>query len=221
MGVVYSPEFIAGDDARYVTELYQLFLGREPSLAETDLLVTDLELGRGRLGLVTPLTRSEHWVGGTLDELYQNVLGRAADDDGRRYWLDEIAGGLEIEALGTYFYGSQEYANRAGSTSAYVTGLYWALLNRPPDDEGLAYWTDLLDRGQATPPDVANGFYASIESRRDRADAMIRRIFGSSPDDAERERWAERLAQVGDGAVAAELASSSSFYHLVVDGPEP
>ena len=220
-GSVYSPEFLGGGDARYIGGLYQLFLGRQPSPEEVDLRVSALEQGARRLDLTTELSRSAHWSGSAVDDLYRAVLGRPPDPDGRAYWMGEIGAGLQLQDLGTYFYGSDEYARRAGSTEAYVTTLYHELLGRPPDGDGLRYWTDLLATGAARPADVANGFYASVESRRDRAAALHQRIFSRQPSVEEREAWAERLAALGDGGLAAEMAASAQYYHLAVDGPDP
>ncbi len=221
VGSVYSPAFINSGDARFVSAIHQLFLGREPSTVEIDLDVTALEQGARRSGLTETMARSEYWSGASIDEMYRNALGREPDAEGRGYWLTEIGNGLQLQDLGTYFYGSAEYAAAAGGTEAYVAGLYNVLLQRAPDLDGLEYWTELLDTGQATPPDVAHGFYASIESRRDRAAALYRRILGDEPNDEDRQYWAERLLSAGDAGVAAELAASSDYYRLVVEGPEP
>ena len=77
---------------------------------------------------------------------------------------------------------------------------------RPPDAGGRAYWIDLLDRGLANPDDVANAFYRSIESRRDRARAMHALVLGHEPGASLAQRLAERLATIDDLALAAELA---------------
>ncbi len=221
VGSVYSPAFLSGGDARFVASLYRLFLGRSPTSVEIDLDVTALEQGSRRRDLAGRMARSDHWAGATLDQMYLDVLGRNPDPDGRAYWLAEIRGGLKLQDLGTYFYGSREYADAAGSPEGYVTGLYEVLLDRPPDPEGLAYWVGLLESGASTPPDAASGFYASIESRRDRVDRLYGQILGRSPSSETREYWAERLPAMGDTGLAAQLAASAEFYRLAVDGPDP
>lgn len=220
-GSVYSPEFTNGDDAKFIRAIHQLLLGTEPSTVEVELEVTALEQGTSRSALTEVMARSDYWSGSSIDEIYRNVLEREADADGRSYWLTEIQRGLQLQDLGTYFYGSAEFAAKAGGTEAYVADLYNLLLQRAPDLDGLEYWVGLLESGQALPPDVAHGFYASIESRRERASALYQRVFGEVPDDDDRQYWAERLLAVGDAGVAAELAASSDYYSLVVDGPEP
>lgn len=221
VGTVYSPSFVNGDTSRFISSAYGLFAGRAPTSIELDLEATDLEQGASRVDLTSALATSEFWTGAKLDQMYRDVLDRNPDPEGRAYWLSEIGGGLTLQDLGTYFYGSQEYANAAGSTEAYVTGLYNVLLNRAPDPDGLAYRVGVLGSGEAKPPDVANGFYASIESRRDRVAALHQQILGAAPNDEETTSWADRLLAVGDVGVAAEMAASNEYYRLAVDGPEP
>ncbi|MEM6680594.1 MAG: DUF4214 domain-containing protein, partial [Pseudomonadota bacterium] len=48
-----------------------------------------------------------------LDQLYSNILGRAADPSGRDYWLGEMAAGLDRGTLVYFMATSPE--NRAGS----------------------------------------------------------------------------------------------------------
>ncbi|MEL6984951.1 MAG: DUF4214 domain-containing protein, partial [Actinomycetota bacterium] len=136
VGIVYAPAFLASGDANYVRRLHQLFLGRTASESEIDLAVTRLEQGDDRIDLTAPMSRSDHWAGSSLDQMYRDVLRRDPDPDGRQYWMGQIGSGLTIQDLGTYFYGSAEYAASAGSNEAYVRGLYQALLGREPDAEG-------------------------------------------------------------------------------------
>lgn len=221
VGVLYQQRFLDGDDARFVASIHRLFQGRQPSVETIDLDVTGLEQGADRIDFTTVMARSEHWSGASLDRMYRDVLGREPDVEGRAYWLGQIADGLNLQDLGTYFYGSNEYATGAGSSDAYVTGLYNALLGRQPDSDGLAYWTDLLDSGSASPPDVANGFYASVESRRDRAASLYQQVLGTPPTEEARDFWADKLLSVGDAGVAAELAASSEYYDLAAAGGTP
>lgn len=220
IGLIYREEFLSSGDARFVQRLHRTFLGRDATNAEIDLGVTSLEQGSDRIDLVEPLVRSEQWVGSALDQMYRDVLGREPDPEGRAYWMGEIERGLELHDLGIYFYGSVEYARSAGSHTAYVRRLYESLLHRAPDDEGLAYWTDELASGRALPPDIAAGFYVSVESRRDRASRLVQRILGSTPTAEERDALAGRLAQLGDVGLAADLAASSDFYDLASAGPD-
>ena len=218
VGMAYRSEFTDGEDAVYVQAINQLFADRSLGVEDLHLTVTDLEQGIDRDDLTSVLARSEHWSGAGVDHLYRDALGREPDGGGRAYWLGQIAAGLNLQDLGTYFYGSVEYADAAGSRQGFVTGLYQALLGRDPDADGLAYWVGQLDSGVAGPPDVANGFYASLESRRERAIRIHRDVMGFEPEPEDRDRWADRLLVVGDAGVAAELAASTEFYRMVTEG---
>ena len=46
--------------------------------------------------------------------VYQNVMGRAADSGGERYWLDRLRSGTSRGELMTYFSDSPEYRGRSG-----------------------------------------------------------------------------------------------------------
>jgi hypothetical protein len=221
VGLVYDADFLAGADARYLDRLHRVFIGRPATEAEIDRGVASLEQGADAIDLTTALARSEQWAGSALDRMYREVLGREPDPEGRAYWMGEIAAGLRLQELGTYFYGSREYARAAGSDQAYVRRLYEVLLRRAPDGEGLAYWTGELASGRAQPPDIASGFYVSIESRRERSTRLHQQIMGSTPSNDRRDALADRLSAIGDVGLAAELAAGPDFYRLATDGPAP
>lgn len=194
--------------ARFVDEAYLRLTGRAPTGAEAERWRAEVRNGT-RLRLTEELVHSGHFSGVLVDELYQTALGRPSDADGRSYWVATMADGLKYEHLGTLFYGSTEYVNRSGGTNeTFVRSLYRNILGRDPDPEGLAYWLGLLETGRATPADVANAFYRSIESRRDRARAAHVRVLGTEPGSSQIERNAERLLLVDDLALSAELATA-------------
>ncbi len=205
-GVVVNP----GPEAvaRFVDEAYQRLHGRPPTGEEAERWRRQLE-NEPRLNLTRQLVHSEYYSGVLVDDLYLAALGRPSDPEGRRYWVDTLAGGLKYEHLGTLFYGSTEYVRRSGDNhDGFVTSLYTNILGRAPDDEGRQYWLGLLRSGQARPADVANAFYRSVESRRDRSAAVHRRVMASEPSGSELAQSAERLLVVDDLTLAAELATA-------------
>jgi SpoIID/LytB domain protein len=209
-GVVLSDVDDASIDA-YVDRAFQRLQGRAPTAEEKSQWRSDIRSGT-RLTLSETLVRSDYFAGVLVDDLYVAALGRSADGDGRGYWVSTMADGLKYEHMGTLFYGSPEYVKRAGNTNdAFVTSLYLNILGRQPDDDGKAYWVGLLDASQAAPADVANAFYRSVESRRDRARALHLRVMDAEPSTAAVETYAERLLLIDDLAVAAELAASPEF----------
>jgi hypothetical protein len=162
------------------------------------------------------MARSTEYSGLIIDDLYQRVLGRPADAEGKRYWLDVLASGVRVEDVGVQFYGSDEYYRKMGGPEPYVRALYDNLLHREPDASGLSYWAGLLRDRRAMPPDVADGFYKSIESRLDRVARLYQTILGRGPDRAGQQHWASKLLTTDDVLLAVELSLSDEFYQRAI-----
>ncbi len=200
----------ATPDGGYIDRTFRLFTGRDATDAEIDRWYEAVE-GGDRRGLTGALVASEHFVGQLVDDLYQTALGRPADGTGRAYWVDQIGSGFGVEAAGVLFYGSPEYYQQAGGTDAgFVTELYRDLLHREPDGGGREYWVARLGDGSASLDDVVAGFYASLESRRDRSVALHQLVIGSSGTAATIDALAEQLANRSLLGVAADLAASDA-----------
>jgi len=88
----------------------------------------------------------EYWAaaggtpGGFVDRVYLGVLGREADPEGRAHWVSVIEAGTATSTVASGFYGSVE------SRRDRVTAVFDAVLQRAPDDAGLAYWVDAVPR---------------------------------------------------------------------------
>ncbi len=198
-------------DLVHVFALHERFLQAVPGPASyarwAEVLDAD---GLGATALA--MARSEAYSGLIVDDLYDRVLGRAPDDAGRAYWLDLLDGGMRVEDVGVLFYGSEEFFRASGGVEAYVTALYEHLLHRVPDARGLAYWSGRLTGGTALPPDIAAGFYRSLESRRDRVARLYDTILGRPPDPSGHAHWAEQLLETDDVLLAVDLSLSDEFY---------
>ena len=197
----------------YVVAAYQLFLRREPTLVERVRTTKDLDAGLSKQVFTLQLAASDEWAGVMIDDLYQTVLGRSADDDGRAFWLGRMAAGMRFESVAAQFYGAPEYfASSGGTADTFVEGLYIDILGRPSDDGGRSFWADRIEDGRLSRGKVAAGFYASPESRRDRVSRLYEQILGRSPDSGGLNYWADRLLTVDDVALAASLAASQEFF---------
>ena len=199
------------ETAARIFPLHEAFLRRTPT--QDDFTTWRKVATTGSLrDVALAMARSAEYSGLIIDDLYTRVLGRLPDDDGRDYWLDELASGTRVEEVGVYFYGSAEYYRSTGSPEGYVQALYRNLLHRDADADGLSYWAGRLRAGTSAPPDVATGFYASIESRRDRVSRLYRRFLGRNPDPEGREYWAAQLLDTDDVLLAVELSVSDEFF---------
>jgi len=199
-------------EAAYVDQVHELFLGRSATGAETEQWCRPVRDGN-RIGLTEALSVSDEWAGVQIAELYQKILGRTGEDEGRAYWLSQVERGLRIEDIAAQFYGSPEYFNANGGTNrSYVEALYLDLLERPADAEGRDHWAAQLDARRINRQQVAADFYASVESRADRVDALFRQILGRSADPEGRSYWIRQLLTLGDVSLAAWLAASGEYY---------
>ncbi len=199
------------NDGKWMVAMYTQVAGRQPSVTELEGWDWRIDF-RGSQDLAAALVHTEHWAGQIVDDIYSKALGRAADTDGKAYWLAQLRDGMSAQELGIYFYGSSEYVARSGGNSGFVHRLYQNLLHRPADAEGHTYWVDLLNKHVARPDDVAAGFYQSLESRRDRVSSLYKRLVGSAPDPEDLEVWAEQLAGTDDLDFTAQLIAGPDFY---------
>ena len=199
-------------EGRYVDRTFELLAGRSATNAEILQWVGPVVAG-DRRALTDRLVGGDFFAGRLVDDLYQRALGRGADAGGRRFWVAELKNGVDYEWLGVLFYGSDEYYARSGGTNAsFVAGLYQNILSREPDAGGRAYWEGVLNSGQARLDDVAAGFYDSPESRRSRAAALYRLVFGSAPAESVLIALGDRLLIIDDLALVSEIASSREAY---------
>jgi hypothetical protein len=172
----------------------------------------------GTIALGMSMVRDPRFTDSIVDDMYQRSLGRRPDAAGKLYWTGLLnSQRVSLRDMGVYFFGSTELFERYNSSGAYVDALYQALLHRAPDAAGRVYWAGLLDSRRATPAQVTAGFYDSLESRRDRVDALYRRVSGSSPGADQREEWAEDLLGSDDLTLAARMIASPAYYRLVTN----
>ncbi|MCL2345412.1 MAG: DUF4214 domain-containing protein [Desulfobulbus sp.] len=102
-------------------------------------------------------------LGVEIEKAYIAFFNRDADGSGMAFWLyqhpTDAYGYMDMQGLMQAFAQSDEYlSNFAGLTHTQVVDrLYHNLFDRAPDQEGLAYWVNLMDAGYLT---TANAAYA-------------------------------------------------------------
>lgn len=85
-----------------------------------------------------------------LYRLYDAALNRAPDEAGLGFWLSAVDGGLPMHRVVHGFVESAEFArlySKTLSNTDLVTEFYRNILDREPDEEGLAFWAGALDGG--------------------------------------------------------------------------
>ncbi len=99
-------------------------------------------------------------VNGSVVRLYAAAFLREPDLDGFVHWRYS---GLTVRQMATYFMSSEEWVTSYGDLSAdeFVDLIYQNVLDRSPDDQGLAYWTEIVGANGRTA--VLLGFSESQE----------------------------------------------------------
>ena len=100
---------------------------------------------------------------GFVYRMYKLVLGREPDAAGFAAWVTALDGGKATAADLVYgFFNSAEYVGKNKNSTEIVTDCYKTMLNRAPDELGLAAWKRGLDIGM-TSDVVCAGFVGSAE----------------------------------------------------------
>lgn len=83
-----------------------------------------------------------------VQSLYLSLLGRAADPEGLKYWVEELETS-SADSLSKHFLASQEAQQNMEDQSPadFVRGQYYDLFNRHADKQGLDHWESQLDSG--------------------------------------------------------------------------
>ncbi len=204
----------------FVVQQYEDFLSRTPEAGGLSYWTGLLEGGVSGSALVQELALSPEFQGtvAPVVRLYYAHLLRAPQYDGITYWAGVVRDGATIVQVSDEFVLSQEFQNRYGelSDAEYVNLVYENVLGRPADDEGLAYWIDLMDKGLSRGAVMAS-FSDSVEYRntidsRVLATMLYVGMLRRSPDPSGLDYWASVIANgVPYAAVIAGFLDSAEY----------
>jgi len=207
------------DQRRYVTYVTRDLVGRDPGAEQLDLWSSALHEGWPRVELTRGHVYDPGWGSQVVDGAFTEILGRRADDAGRRYWTARLLDDLSPSGVYVALAVSPEaLGDTAGSIEGTVDDLYRALLGRSPDPAGLTHFSTRMQSG-ATSTTVASELIASNEGRSRRVGALYRRLLGRSADPTGLAHWSDQLAVIEDREVAARLAASREYFDRSVDEP--
>ncbi len=147
---------LTGRDARLDQYLLGVAAASAGGTAPADLL-SKLVTSAPSRGVVFPVVR-----------LYEAYFGRGPDTAGLAFWVDLLRSGTPSSAVSDAFATSPEFTARYGSLGnfAFVALVYQNVLGRAPDAAGAAFWTGVLENGQANRGQVMLGFSDSKEYAR-------------------------------------------------------
>ncbi len=178
---------------QFVTDLYQVFLSRDPDAGELaywagllssddpdlpaltrDMLITAFRSSEefklymdSKLG--SGARRPENYL---LNDLYRGFLSRLPDTSGFEGWLVSLrnaqCSGPEsirtlVHDIAEAFLNSAEYVQRQRDNSEFVEDLYNGILRRAPDQPGFFVWLQLLENGSYSRAQLLSKFIACQE----------------------------------------------------------
>ncbi|ESW38891.1 MULTISPECIES: DUF4214 domain-containing protein [Pseudomonas] len=163
-----SNEFAGAVNATDINELYQALLGRDADAEGSAAWVGQLANGSQSLAdIAAAIATSQEAIaadqsnGDFVRELYENVLGRPAEEEGLNAWVGQLFNGASRADVAAAIVGSAEAQTK--SDSDFIEGLYQSALGRASDADGKADWLALLANG-GTHADVALGIVGSDEA---------------------------------------------------------
>jgi len=123
----------------------------------TTHVAKDVNIGRYQL------LQSTHNIQRFVKRFYQKVLNREAEPSGLEYWIDELGTGIRAGSdVARGFIFSQEFTQKDFDNETYVTILYEAFFNRPPDSLGFNSWIEAMSNGKSK-SEILDGFLYSLE----------------------------------------------------------
>lgn len=146
-----------------------------------------------------------------VDRLYLAFFQRYPDTEGIEYWIETRAQGYAMEEIAEWFAQSDEFQTRYANTSfgAFLDLLYTDVLGRDPDQEGKAYWLDLLQRGVVSRGTIVVYFTESAEmhgltGERTELVAVTLLAEGRAPTSADAAAWSSLRSSKDRAAALAD-----------------
>ena len=113
-----------------------------------------------------------------VERMYTKALGRTFDEEGKRYWANELANfRISGEQVALAFFMSEEFINSNISDDEFVNRLYLTFMDRSADPEGYHYWINALASSEQTRESAVLGFARSYEFESLCKDSMIKPYF--------------------------------------------
>ena len=189
---------------------YEGILGRDADVNGAKSFVEAVNNGTSLTDIANAFLNSQEFAGANnaadINDLYNTLLGRDADQGGADAWAALLANGGTLADVAGAIAVSEEAQDRDQSNGDFVRDLYTAALGRDADEAGLDAWVSQLFNGTSR-ADVAKGIVGSEEAANkangDFIDSLYQSALGRDADDAGKAAWA---AQLEAGASQADVA---------------
>ncbi len=102
-----------------------------------------------------------------IERLYQNIMGRAADQGGLDTWKNKLKNeGWTATQVAKFFYDSDEFKNLNVSDEEFLRKTYKTFFDREPDQGGFNYWLDQMKNSGKKRESIFYGFALSDEFKK-------------------------------------------------------
>jgi hypothetical protein len=206
------PDHAADADTSFVQGLYHSLLGRGAESAALQVWVHWLHAGASRQAVAGAIWDSPEHRGILLDNYYATFLNRKADAGGKAAWLGAFQAGATANDVVLGFLTSPEYQMKYVSDEAFVKRLYFDVLGRNAEPEGLAAWEQVLRNG-GTRKDVARRFIDSSEEYRQTVDGFYAALLHRGGDAPGEQDWLHQLqAGVARKSIAVGFLAAEEYF---------
>ncbi|WP_312931175.1 DUF4214 domain-containing protein [Pseudomonas sp.] len=203
--------------------LYQGILGRDADAGGAKAFTGLVNDGTSLSDIANQFLNSAEFAGAaneaSINDLYNTLLGRAADTAGSDAWEAVLANGGTLADVAAGIAVSQEAQDRDASNGDFVRDLYTSVLGREADEAGLDAWVSQLFNGTGR-ADVAKGIVGSVEaadkSNSDFIDALYQSATGRAADADGKAAWEAVLDNGGTHADVALgiVGSAEAIAHI-------
>ncbi len=159
--------------------------------------------------------------------LYESVLERRADEGGLSYWSGELENKRRSAlSVAKEFIKSKEFESKNVDSESYVKILYKTFFDREPEESGLEYWVNLIDKEKYPKDMVFYKFafskefenicknygienYTLKEKREVFVERFYQMVLGRSADRESLEFWRDKLS---NKEISAKEMAKSFFF---------
>lgn len=211
------------DEEAAALRLYQGILGRDADATGAKDFTALVNEGTSLTDIANQFLDSAEFAGAAsaqdINELYQAILGRAADEEGTTAWQAVLANGGNLNDVAAGIALSNEAIQLDQSNGDFVRELYENVLGREVEQEGLDAWVSQLFNGTSR-AEVAAGIVGSAEaaqkSNSDFIDSLYQSALGREADATGKAAWEAVLENGGTHADVALgiVGSNEAIAHI-------
>lgn len=155
-----------------------------------------------------------------VDDIYQQVLGRPADQSTASMTQDLAAGRITVRQIVAQVAKSPEYAERY-FWQPIVSAVYRQVMRREPTQEEIRVGAADLARGGRLPEFVARTATRAVNNNQDAVRLLYQRLLGRDPDPSGLRVYTEMAERDGIEAVARSIVNSAEYRQAAGSGRVP